>query len=96
MWGKYIYFFIYFKNLCTCTIVMKEKVVHSDAGVTVGSPEWILMICNFGITRLNLVTLGGSSGSMELPCAHSTHRPAPTPGSALKGSGMSPQVEGRP
>lgn len=70
--------------------------VHSDAGVTVGSPEWILMICNFGITRLNLVTLGGSSGSMGAALCPLNAPPAPTPGSALKGSGMSPQVEGRP
>lgn len=78
---------------------LKEKVVYSDAGVTVGSPEWILMICNFGITRLNLGALGGSSGSMAAalcPLNAPSPAPIPTPGSALEGSEMSPQIEGRP
>lgn len=78
---------------------LKEKVVYSDAGVTVGSPEWILMICNFGITWLNFVAVVGSSGSMGAalcPLNAPSPAPIPTPGSALKGSEMSPQVEDRP
>lgn len=64
--------------------------IQSDVGVTVESLEWILMLCNFGITRLNFATLVGSCGSMEAalyPLKVPSPPPKNTPNSPLKGWG---------